>query len=145
MSFNSEERVAAIKLCLQLVDESNSLLLNVDALDMITDLMRGFKVWKKDEMFPNLVIDWEPFFNLFMAYHFRGKRCAIVSTNGEILSSISSAIIYCRYFFPKGSTAKILERIKSIYSFASSSAFKYYTKQYSCLYDIIYFILEHKV
>ena len=124
MCFKPNEKVAAINMCMTLVDESSSLLLNIDSLDIMSRLLKGFKLRKKNEMFPGLVINWEPLFNLFMTFNFCGKRHKLNSALGEYTQALSDVINVARYFFPEGSTAEILDRIKTIYSFSSSSAYK---------------------
>lgn len=124
MKFTPEERVSMIKLCLQLLDESSSILLGTTACDILIRFLDGFKSWKKNAMFPGLVIDWEPLFDLFMGLNFRGKRSGSISINGDFSQKLYVVIDIAKYFFPKGSTAKILERIRSMYSFASSSVYK---------------------
>ena len=124
MCFKPNEKVAVINMCMTLVDESSSLLLNIDSLDIMSRLLKGFKLRKKNEMFPGLVIDWEPLFNLFMTFNFRGKRHNFNSALGEYTQALSDVIKVARYFFPEGSTSKILDRIKTTYSFSSSSAYK---------------------
>ena len=109
---------------MMLIDDKNSLTLNTNGLDLISKILETAKPSNKHKNFPGLVIDWEPFFNIFISHYFCGKRQSNMSNYGDHCSALLEAVEAGRLFFAPGSTVKILERIRPLFSFVSTSAYK---------------------